>query len=50
MNSVILFNKLEPDLRKIVRRIEMIRRKLMKRKCSKFYLNKCNDINIYIND
>ena len=50
MNFGTLLNNLDPDLRKIVRRIEMIRRKLMKRKCSKFYLNKCNDINIYIND
>ena len=41
-----LLNKFNPDLRKIVRRIEIIRRKLIKRKCSKFYLNKCY---IYIN-
>ena len=46
MNFGTLFNKLDPDLRKIVRRIEMTRRKFIKRKCSKFYLNKYNDKNM----
>ena len=46
-----LLKNLDPDLRKIVRMIERIRRKLIKRKCSKLYLNKCNEkkyIYIYI--
>ena len=46
MNFGTLLNNLDPDLRKIVRMIERIRRKLIKRKCSKLYLNKCNEINV----
>ena len=41
MNFVMLLNNLDPDLGKIVRIIERIRRNLIKRKCSKLYLNKC---------
>ena len=41
-----LLKNLDPDLRKIVRMIERIRRKLIKRKCSKLYLNKCNEKNV----
>ena len=42
MNFWTLLNNLDPDLRKILRIIERIRRKFIKRKCSKLYLNKCN--------
>ena len=46
MNFGTLLKNLDPDLRKIVRMIERIRRKLIKRKCSKLYLNKCKEKNV----